>query len=114
MAKLFLYFTVIVALVVVIEDAAGQGSCPLSSQVTSCSPKCLQDTDCTSIGGKCCPNLCNYKSCVLPKSGSNAQGSKYQVGGSGASGSYCGNVKCNSYEKCELEKASKRQKCVRA
>lgn len=30
--------------------------------MTSCSPKCKDDTEC--IGQKCCPNICNAKSCV--------------------------------------------------
>lgn len=30
-----------------------------------------------------------------------------------ATGSYCGNVKCNAYEKCEMDRSTKRQKCVR-
>lgn len=35
-------------------------------------------------------------------------------GSSGGTGTYCGNVKCNPSEKCETDKTSKRQKCVRA
>lgn len=31
----------------------------------------------------------------------------------GGAGTYCGNEKCNSYEKCDFDKSSKRQKCVR-
>lgn len=30
-----------------------------------------------------------------------------------ATGVYCGNVKCSAYEKCALDKSTKRQKCVR-
>lgn len=45
------------------------GSCPLSSQVTTCTPKCTNDLECSSIGGSCCPNICNTKSCSRPKSG---------------------------------------------
>ncbi len=54
------------------------GDCPLSSQHTSCAPKCIQDSECSSIGGKCCPNLCNQKSCVRPQVGSNTGGSGYK------------------------------------
>lgn len=54
------------------------GDCPLSSQHTSCAPKCLQDTECSSMGGKCCPNLCNFKSCVIPKQGGSTSGTGYK------------------------------------
>lgn len=30
--------------------------------MTACSPKCKDDTEC--FGRKCCPNICNMKSCV--------------------------------------------------
>lgn len=30
--------------------------------MTSCSPKCKDDSEC--FGKKCCPNVCNAKSCV--------------------------------------------------
>lgn len=39
--------------------------CPASSQVNQCSPKCLGDSDCRT-GTKCCPNICNEKSCTQP------------------------------------------------
>lgn len=49
--------------------------CPTFTQVTVCSPKCKDDGDCVALGGKCCPNLCNHKSCVTKgntnKSGDN-------------------------------------------
>uniref|UniRef100_A0A182M313 WAP domain-containing protein n=1 Tax=Anopheles culicifacies TaxID=139723 RepID=A0A182M313_9DIPT len=51
------------ALCVVIVSAAGD-ECPLASKVGSCSPTCLTDRDCADIGGKCCANACNRKSCV--------------------------------------------------
>jgi hypothetical protein len=38
--------------------------CPSFQQVTVCTPKCKDDSDCLTQGGKCCPNLCNQKSCV--------------------------------------------------
>lgn len=117
------------------------GECPLSSQMSSCTPKCIQDNECSTMGGICCPNLCNTKSCVRPKSGSQGSNGGYK-GSKGtnildeknlnffdefinfprfffyflvstATGVYCGNVKCSSYEKCDLDKSTKRQKCVR-
>lgn len=36
--------------------------CPLSSKMTTCGPKCKDDTEC--FGQKCCPNICNTKSCT--------------------------------------------------
>ncbi|KAG4066473.1 hypothetical protein HA402_007109 [Bradysia odoriphaga] len=110
MANLTLIVGICLAFIAVVH--AINGDCPLSSQHTSCSPKCVQDSECSSIGGKCCPNLCNYKSCVRPKVGSNTGGSGYK--GTGGAGVYCGNVKCNAYEKCDLDKTTKRMKCVRA
>lgn len=110
------------------------GDCPPSGQHTLCSPKCLQDDECTSMGGKCCPNLCNYRSCAIPKQGGNTdkyKGCKYiycthftltyfntQIfpsnKASAGGGGHCGNVKCGAFEKCGTDLATKRPKCVRA
>uniref|UniRef100_T1DJ53 Putative salivary cysteine-rich peptide n=1 Tax=Psorophora albipes TaxID=869069 RepID=T1DJ53_9DIPT len=106
MAKFLVLGLVILAVIVAI-DGASFGQCPVASKVQTCTPKCLSDVDCSSIGGKCCPNTCNYKSCVSPTQLSNAASK-------GGSGAYCGNVKCNSFEKCDLDRTTKRQKCVRA
>uniref|UniRef100_A0A0K8VYK3 WAP domain-containing protein n=1 Tax=Bactrocera latifrons TaxID=174628 RepID=A0A0K8VYK3_BACLA len=89
--------------------------CPSSTKVLSCTPKCKQDTDCSAIGGKCCPNLCNERSCIQRNqldqgNGNSKGGDKYSSGNSGA---YCGNIKCSPYEKCEMDRSTKRQKCVR-
>ncbi|XP_031633722.1 uncharacterized protein LOC116347300 [Contarinia nasturtii] len=111
-------FTFVLALTIIFIatiDAATSGECPLSSQTSSCSPKCLQDHECSAMGGICCPNLCNTKSCVRPKAGSQGSSSGSYKGSSTktATGVYCGNVKCSAYEKCAEDKSSKRQKCVR-
>ncbi|XP_060526002.1 waprin-Thr1 [Cylas formicarius] len=86
--------------------------CPLSSAMTSCSPKCKDDSEC--FGKKCCANICNTKSCVPDhlKGANTKDGYKNQNQKSGT-GSYCGNVKCNSFEKCELDRTTKRERCVR-
>ncbi|XP_053688263.1 uncharacterized protein LOC128737612 [Sabethes cyaneus] len=114
MAKLVLLGLTILAAIVVI-DAASSSQCPVASKVQTCTPKCLTDLDCSTSGGKCCPNTCNFKSCVSPnqltQGASGGSGNKYQSGGAGT---YCGNTKCNSYEKCQLDKTTKRQKCVRS
>ncbi|XP_055531587.1 uncharacterized protein LOC129722285 [Wyeomyia smithii] len=112
MAKLLLLGFIILAVIVVI-DGASSNVCPVSSKVQTCTPKCLSDLDCSTSGGKCCPNTCNFKSCVSPNqlTQSASGGNKYQSGGAG---SYCGNTKCNSYETCQLDKTTKRQKCVRS
>ena len=66
----FLIAFAIIALAVAISP-----DCPSYSQVTTCSPKCKEDSECVSLGGKCCPNLCNARSCVTKgntnKSGDN-------------------------------------------
>ncbi|KAG5667745.1 hypothetical protein PVAND_015715 [Polypedilum vanderplanki] len=89
--------------------------CPSYSQVSTCTPKCKEDIECASTGGKCCPNICNTKSCVSrqnnSKYGTNT-GDKY--GSNTATGSYCGNTKCNSFEKCGTDPSTKRPKCVRS
>lgn len=33
---------------------------------------------------------------------------------SGSGSVYCGNVKCGPFEKCEVDRITKREKCVRA
>ncbi|XP_055601158.1 uncharacterized protein LOC129750002 [Uranotaenia lowii] len=115
MAKLFIVGFVALALIAIIE-AASFGQCPVASKVQTCTPKCLSDVDCSTSGGKCCPNTCNYKSCVSPSqltqsTGGGQSGNKYQSGGAGT---YCGNVKCNAFETCKLDPSSKRQKCTRS
>ncbi|XP_018564214.1 uncharacterized protein LOC108905715 [Anoplophora glabripennis] len=86
-------------------------SCPLSSKMTTCTPKCKDDSEC--FGRKCCSNICNTKSCVPANMKlDNSDGYKNQNSKS-ATGSYCGNVKCNSFERCELDRTTKRQRCVR-
>ncbi|XP_040162380.1 WAP four-disulfide core domain protein 12 isoform X2 [Anopheles arabiensis] len=62
MAKLMVV-ALALALCVVLVSASGD-ECPLASKVGSCSPTCLTDRDCADIGGKCCSNACNRKSCV--------------------------------------------------
>lgn len=67
--QVFIIFAVFAAAIALNPD------CPSYSQVTTCSPKCKEDAECASLGGKCCPNLCNAKSCVTKgntnKSGDN-------------------------------------------
>ncbi|XP_050081077.1 uncharacterized protein LOC126568615 [Anopheles maculipalpis] len=109
MAKLAL-IALALALCVVIVSAAGD-ECPLASKVGSCSPTCLTDRDCASIGGKCCANSCNRKSCVER---SKLKQSTDKYSSNSGSGAYCGSSKCNSFEKCGTDPTTKKQKCVRA
>uniref|UniRef100_A0A1L8DP95 Putative conserved secreted protein n=1 Tax=Nyssomyia neivai TaxID=330878 RepID=A0A1L8DP95_9DIPT len=114
--KITLLCLAVVLLMMVSDCKAGVGGqCPLSSKMTMCSPKCKDDTECSTLGGKCCPNICNTKSCLLPGSAAaqSASAAGYKGSSSGGTGTYCGNVKCNSGEKCDFDKSSKRQKCVR-
>ncbi|XP_074029090.1 waprin-Thr1 isoform X2 [Leptinotarsa decemlineata] len=86
-------------------------NCPLSSSMTSCSPKCKEDSEC--FGRKCCSNICNTKSCVPANHKDNQNNGYKNQNSKSALGSYCGNVKCSSFEKCDFDKTTKRQKCVR-
>ncbi|KAJ0171429.1 hypothetical protein K1T71_012979 [Dendrolimus kikuchii] len=107
--------TILLSFVVVsmaISYAESAGSCPLPSKVYGCSPKCVQNYDCKN-GKICCSNSCNAKSCSepAPYGNSGATGSnKYSGTGTGT---YCDNVKCNAYEVCKMDPATKRMKCSR-
>ncbi|XP_037950400.1 uncharacterized protein LOC119681384 [Teleopsis dalmanni] len=106
---------IILALIVsCLALALAAGDCPSASKVLNCTPKCLHDSECSSVGGKCCPNLCNARSCVQPNLLGNSGGNTSPFNkNSAASGSYCGNVKCSTFEKCEMDRSTKRPKCVR-
>ncbi|XP_019869975.1 uncharacterized protein LOC109598506 [Aethina tumida] len=104
-------FLVITAVCIDYTYSLSPSGCPLSSKVTTCSPKCKDDSDC--FGKKCCPDICNQKSCVAPEGNSNTRDGYKNQHAKTATGSYCGNVKCNSFEKCQLEPGTKRQKCIR-
>ncbi|BFG03828.1 uncharacterized protein DMAD_02960 [Drosophila madeirensis] len=108
------FLSLLIAACVVATLAASD--CPSSTKVQNCTPKCLHDSECSAIGGKCCPNLCNGRSCVQPNQLGNSGGDKSPFGSknSGATGSYCGNVKCSSFEKCDMDRSTKRPKCVRS
>ncbi|CAG9571008.1 unnamed protein product [Danaus chrysippus] len=100
------------AVFVAFTDAAS-GSCPLPSKIYSCSPKCVQNYDC-SHGKVCCPNSCNTKSCVDLAAVGGANNGKDKYSQSGGAGVYCNNQKCNSFEVCKLDPATKKMKCMRA
>ncbi|XP_075163445.1 waprin-Thr1-like [Haematobia irritans] len=91
--------------------------CPTPSKIYTCSPRCYKDSDCAQFGGKCCSDNCNQKSCVprhmLTKFGdsSNTRPDKY---GPNKGSVYCGNVKCTAFEKCEVHRITKKERCVRA
>ncbi|KAF2894490.1 hypothetical protein ILUMI_11690 [Ignelater luminosus] len=106
--QFFVFLIFLIVSICTIEALSSE--CPLSSKMTTCSPKCKDDTECHGL--KCCPNICNSKSCAPANQASSS--SKYKGSSSGATGTYCGNVKCNSFEKCQLDPSTKRQKCVRA
>ncbi|KAL5287159.1 hypothetical protein ACFFRR_008226 [Megaselia abdita] len=106
---------VVIAFVVICTVALVAADCPSYSKHTNCAKKCLHDSECSHLGGKCCPNICNARSCIEANQlggGGDKYGNndKYNAGGAGT---YCGNAKCNSYEKCDFDKSTKRQKCVR-
>ncbi|XP_049538815.1 uncharacterized protein LOC125953358 isoform X2 [Anopheles darlingi] len=89
-------------------ECSSTAECPTPSTVATCTPKCSTDQDCVSIQGKCCANGCNQKSCIEYTKLANPDKFTSDVG------TYCGNIKCNPFEKCEIDRATKRQKCVRA
>ncbi|XP_011558202.3 WAP, Kazal, immunoglobulin, Kunitz and NTR domain-containing protein isoform X1 [Plutella xylostella] len=110
MGKYTMIILAAMAVAFIFTETDAAGSCPLPSKTFSCSPKCKEQYDC-SHGRLCCPNSCNAKSCVEPAGNSGAGGKdKYSSGGPG---SYCDNVKCNSFEVCKPD-ASGRKKCQRA
>ncbi|XP_061380654.1 waprin-Thr1 isoform X2 [Danaus plexippus] len=104
--------SVLAVCIVAFTDAAS-GSCPLPSKIYSCSPKCVQNYDC-SHGKVCCPNSCNTKSCVDLATFGGANNGKDKYSQSGGAGVYCNNQKCNSFEVCKLDPATKKMKCMRA
>ncbi|CAG5055292.1 unnamed protein product [Parnassius apollo] len=96
----------------VIDSVHAAGSCPLPSKIYGCSPKCIQNYDC-SHGKICCPNSCQAKSCIDAAAYGNTGGND-RYSQSGGPGVYCNNMKCNSFEVCKLDPATKRMKCMRA
>ncbi|XP_017785620.1 PREDICTED: uncharacterized protein LOC108568830 [Nicrophorus vespilloides] len=109
MNKLWICFA-IVCVLVASSEAASQ-DCPLASKMTSCSPKCKDDTEC--FGRRCCTNICNTKSCAAENQLGASASSGYKGSGGSATGNYCGNVKCSAYETCKFDSSTKRQKCMR-
>ncbi|KAB0800819.1 hypothetical protein PPYR_06558 [Photinus pyralis] len=116
MTKILITLAVLSTLLYVAQGVSPSESCPVSNQMTICTPICKDDTQC--FGQKCCPNICNTKSCTSANQrGSQSKYSGSSSGGSygsssGGAGSYCGNVKCNSFQKCKMDPATKRDKCV--
>ncbi|XP_026467994.1 waprin-Phi2-like [Ctenocephalides felis] len=85
-----------------------RGGCPQPSKVLICTPTCITDRDCRN-GWLCCDNICHTKSCTNLRNDGN-DGYKNTV--YTATGTYCGGVKCNSYERCETDRNSRRERCV--
>ncbi|KAF7990832.1 hypothetical protein HCN44_000637 [Aphidius gifuensis] len=88
-----------------------KGSCPRRKTVYHCEPTCMNDYQCPS-SQKCCPNKCGSVSCV--------EASPVYTGNNGPyrgiikhSHVFCGGMKCTKWEKCELERNTKRARCVR-
>ncbi|CAH1968813.1 unnamed protein product [Acanthoscelides obtectus] len=112
MSKSWFLVICLFAVFVTIAAISSDVGCPPSSSMLSCSPKCKEDSECQ--GRKCCPNICNMKSCVPANHKSNSNDGYKGSSQKTATGTYCGNVKCGPYEKCELDRTTKRQKCVRS
>ncbi|GBP54395.1 hypothetical protein EVAR_29471_1 [Eumeta japonica] len=88
------------------------GECPQATKVYGCSPKCVNNYDC-SHGKLCCENSCHTKSCVEKAAYGGASNDRGK-GQSGGAGVYCNNVKCSPFEVCKQDPATKRMKCSRA
>ncbi|KAL4708662.1 hypothetical protein ACJJTC_008188 [Scirpophaga incertulas] len=99
------------AVLFIVAYSEAAGNCPLPSKVYGCSPKCLQDYEC-SHGKVCCANSCNARSCVEPVSHGGTGSSNKNSYSSGGS-VYCDNAKCQSGEVCKMDPSTKRNKCSR-
>ncbi|KAK2582093.1 hypothetical protein KPH14_002795 [Odynerus spinipes] len=86
------------------------GYCPLKNTINNCMPRCVSDHQCT-INQKCCPNKCGSTSCVSPSAVSTGNDYKGYSSGGGVT---CAGVKCRAQEKCQFDRNTKREKCVRA
>nr|CAH7762263.1 unnamed protein product [Callosobruchus chinensis] len=62
MSKSVLLMICLFAVFVTVTAIPSDAGCPSSSSMLSCSPKCKEDSECQ--GRKCCPNICNMRSCV--------------------------------------------------
>ncbi|XP_021939759.1 waprin-Thr1 [Zootermopsis nevadensis] len=109
--KEFVFITALLTILIITSNASAQsrksGHCPPSRRVTNCFNRCKTDYVC-SFDEKCCPNVCGSESCA--KSSSISYGSDNRDESESV---YCDNVKCQSGEKCVLDKRTKRNKCGR-
>ncbi|XP_017762115.1 PREDICTED: waprin-Thr1 [Eufriesea mexicana] len=94
--------------VTVAQLSRKEGYCPLKNSVSKCTPRCVSDYQC-SFNEKCCPNKCGSKSCVQASPVSTGSGYK----GSSNDNVYCAGIKCGPYEKCQFDRRTKREKCIR-
>ncbi|KAF7411821.1 hypothetical protein HZH66_000717 [Vespula vulgaris] len=86
------------------------GFCPLKNTIDKCTPRCVSDYQCSS-NQKCCPNKCGSTSCTSSNAVNTGNGYK----GSPNSGAViCAGVTCRAQEKCQFDRNTKREKCVRA
>ncbi|XP_015589782.1 waprin-Thr1-like [Cephus cinctus] len=89
-----------------------EGNCPLRNSVSKCNPSCQSDHQC-NFNQKCCPNKCGHSSCVTPSAVNTGSDGGYK-GSNKDSAVYCAGVRCSAFEKCQLDRTTKREKCVRA
>ncbi|XP_015189088.1 PREDICTED: WAP four-disulfide core domain protein 18 [Polistes dominula] len=85
------------------------GFCPLKSTIDKCMPRCVSDYQCSG-NQKCCPNKCGSTSCVSSSAVNTGNGYK---GSSNTGAVICAGVKCRNQEKCQFDRNTKREKCVR-
>nr|P0DQZ3.1 RecName: Full=Waprin-like protein; Flags: Precursor [Tetramorium bicarinatum] len=87
------------------------GNCPMRNTVTSCTPRCIGDGECSS-NQKCCPNKCGTTSCANSSPLNTGSDGGYK-GSSNQQAVYCNGVKCAAYEKCQYDRNTRRDKCTR-
>ncbi|XP_076618956.1 waprin-Thr1 isoform X2 [Colletes latitarsis] len=92
---------------VIAQLSSKGGHCPLKNSVSKCTPRCVTDYQC-SANEKCCPNKCGGESCVEASPFSTGNGYK-----GSETGVYCAGVRCGPYQKCQFDRKTKREKCVR-
>ncbi|KAG7202171.1 hypothetical protein KM043_015853 [Ampulex compressa] len=98
-------------IVVEIVGQQNSGFCPLANKVSVCVPRCVSDRQCSG-NEKCCPNKCGGMSCASPSAVYTGNDGGYR-GSQRDKEVYCNGIKCPPYQKCQFDRSTKREKCVR-
>ncbi|XP_011306766.1 waprin-Thr1 [Fopius arisanus] len=110
--KILLLVCIVMAVGVIQAQLSHKGgNCPLRNTVSRCQPNCVSDHQCPS-NEKCCSNKCGSMSCAGPSAVNTGSDGGYKNSGRDT-GVFCGGIKCSPYEKCEMDRTTKRERCVR-